>query len=103
MTQDTFESGVFDCVSGSLILAGLLDYFGFDFKIVETTHHVFLEVEISDEVVLFEVTDPLDGFIIDNESKKIILNLSNQKEVVLIKRIFKLFHQKENLLIFIEM
>lgn len=70
MTQDTFESGVFDCVSGSLILAGLLDYYGFDFKIVETTHHVFLEVEISDEVVLFEVTDPLDGFIIDNESKK---------------------------------
>lgn len=71
MTQDTFESGVFDCVSGSLILAGLLDYFGFDFKIVETTYHVFLEVEINDEMVLLEVTDPLDGFIADKDSKQI--------------------------------
>jgi hypothetical protein len=65
MAQDTFNSGNYDCVSGSLILAGLLDYFGFDYEIKETTYHVFLKVAVENDFVLLEATDPIEGFIQD--------------------------------------
>ena len=65
MAQDTFNSGNYDCVSGSLILAGLLDYFGFDYEIKETTYHVFLKVAVENGFVVLEATDPIEGFIQD--------------------------------------
>ncbi|GEO21932.1 hypothetical protein [Cyclobacterium qasimii] len=73
MAQDTFTSGAYDCVSGSLILAGLLEYFGFEFDIIETTYHVFLKVEVANEDVILEVTDPLTGFISDDPARKTYL------------------------------
>ncbi|WP_339923898.1 hypothetical protein [uncultured Cyclobacterium sp.] len=70
MVQDTFTSGAYDCVSGSLILSGLLEYFGFEFDIIETTYHVFLKVEVANEEVILEVTDPLSGFILEDDALK---------------------------------
>jgi len=70
LAQDTFILGSYDCVSGSLILAGLLDYFGFDYEIKETTYHVFLKVKVDNECIVLEVTDPINGFILDKEAQK---------------------------------
>lgn len=70
MAQDTFILGSYDCVSGSLILAGLLDYFGFDYEIKETTYYVFSKVKVDNEFIVLEVTDPINGFILDKEAQK---------------------------------
>lgn len=70
LAQDTFSTGDYDCVSGSLVLAGLLDYYGFDFIIRETSYHVFLEVKVGNDHFLMEVTDPTAGFISDKEEQK---------------------------------
>lgn len=51
LAQDTFSTGAYDCVSGSLVLAGLLDYYGFDYVIRETTYHVFLEVKVGNDPI----------------------------------------------------
>lgn len=59
MAQDTFNSGNYDCVSGSLILAGLLDYFGFDYEIKETTYHVFLRWPLKMTLLYWKLRIPL--------------------------------------------
>jgi hypothetical protein len=85
LAQDTFSTGAYDCVSGSLVLAGLLDYYGFDYVIRETTYHVFLEVKVGNDPIFLEVTDPIVGFISDREEQKAYIekykrgeNVSNQ-------------------------
>lgn len=65
--EELVESGKFDCVSGSLLLASFLDFFGFDYKIIETSFHVFLLVELDNQQVILESTDSFNGFISDRE------------------------------------
>lgn len=83
LAQDTFVSGSYDCVSGSLILAGLLDYFGFDYEIIETTYHVFLKVALANEFIVLEVTDPETGFIADRGAQKAYLTKYSRGEGIL--------------------
>ncbi|WP_339710553.1 hypothetical protein [Cyclobacterium amurskyense] len=83
LTQDTFISGSYDCVSGSLILAGLLDYFGFDYEVIETTYHVFLKVALANEFIVLEVTDPETGFIADRGAQKAYLAKYSSGEGIL--------------------
>ncbi|MEX2513888.1 MAG: hypothetical protein WD398_13365 [Cyclobacteriaceae bacterium] len=64
--KEVLESGKFDCVSGSLVLASLLSYYGFDYDIHESSYHVFITVGLGKKEILLEVTDPFGGFINDN-------------------------------------
>ncbi len=70
LDQDALDQGLYDCVSGSLILATLLDHFGFSYEVKETSYHVFLKVVVGDSHLLLEVTDPQGGFIADSERKE---------------------------------
>jgi len=60
---DALNDGLYDCVSGSLILAALLDQFDISYEIVETSFHVFLEVTVEGNHLLLEVTDPRSGLM----------------------------------------
>lgn len=70
LDRDALDEGLYDCVSGSLILATLLDHFGFVYDVKETSYHVFLQVEVEGSQLLLEVTDPRAGFISDPERKQ---------------------------------
>ncbi|WP_209332260.1 hypothetical protein [Lunatimonas salinarum] len=67
LESDVLREGLYDCVSGSLILAALLEAFGFSYEAIETSYHVFLQVSVNGEVLLLEVTDPRYGFITETE------------------------------------
>ncbi|MFT6037097.1 MAG: tetratricopeptide (TPR) repeat protein [Marivirga sp.] len=62
--QELFKEGVYDCVSGSLLYASLLDHFDIAYDIVETDFHVFIiAYSTTGEEYILEATDPLYGFI----------------------------------------
>ncbi|RPA67508.1 hypothetical protein EF405_13975 [Cyclobacteriaceae bacterium YHN15] len=65
--EELIESGKFDCVSGSLLMASFLDFFGFEYKIIETSFHVFLLVQLDNQQVILESTDSFNGFISEEE------------------------------------
>lgn len=57
------STGNYDCLSGSLLYAYLLDRLGYEYQINETLYHVYVTVQTSQEQYLFESTDPLHGFV----------------------------------------
>jgi len=58
-----FDNGTYNCLTGTAIYAILLDHFDIDFKIIETNYHIFLIANTSEGDILFESTDPLNGFV----------------------------------------
>ncbi|MEQ9424349.1 MAG: hypothetical protein RJQ09_08040 [Cyclobacteriaceae bacterium] len=73
--NETFKNGAYDCVSGSVLYAYALEYFGFEYYANESAFHVNLHVKLNDGDVVFEATNPLSGFL---TSSKEILNLEQQ-------------------------
>jgi len=69
--EEVLANGNYDCVTGSLLYAFILDHFIIPYKIIETDFHAFLIVKPEGKEFIFEVTDPLAGFITD---KKEVLN-----------------------------
>ncbi|PIB36052.1 hypothetical protein BFP72_11930 [Reichenbachiella sp. 5M10] len=59
------QSGKYDCVTGSALLALFLDDLGYKYHVVEMDYHVFLIVESEGKEFLMEATDPLNGFSAD--------------------------------------
>lgn len=72
--EELIETGAFDCVSGSFLIAVFLDQYGFDYDIMETSFHVFLTVNVEGEKVVLESTDGFTGFISDKDEVKVYLN-----------------------------
>lgn len=60
---DLLENGEYDCLSGTILYAWILDQLGFSSRIVETAHHIYLMVETGNGPVMLESTDALNGFI----------------------------------------
>lgn len=82
---ETLEKGSYGCLSGTMIYALILEHFQFDYDILELPNHVFIQVRSDDEVVYFESTLPLEGFISDqNEIMTSSLNteVGGELEVV---------------------
>ena len=75
LLEDVMQEGKFDCVSGSLLLASLLDRFDIPYKIMETSHHVFLIVEQGGEKIILESTGGMDGYISSPSQVKDYLSL----------------------------
>lgn len=65
--SQTLNLGKYNCLSGTALYALVLDYFGYEFSITETNHHIFLTVNTPDGPVLFEATDRLYGFVHRNK------------------------------------
>ena len=71
--RQTLTKGQYNCLTGTALYATLLDHFNIPYKIIETNYHIFLMVQTADGEVLFEATDPLNGFVDNKEeiSKRI--------------------------------
>ncbi len=60
---DDLAEGEFDCLTGTSLFAEILNRAGFQFRIMETTYHIFLLVNTSKGEVLIETTDRFGGFM----------------------------------------
>jgi hypothetical protein len=61
---NVLQSGHYDCLSGTIVFAHLLQQAGFHTTIYETNIHVFLTVTLSSKrEVLIETTDPINGLV----------------------------------------
>jgi hypothetical protein len=63
--SETLSNGKYNCLTGTALYALLLHHFGIDYTIIETNYHIFLLANTDDGQVLFEATDPINGFITD--------------------------------------
>ena len=61
--------GQYDCLTGTALYAYLLEELGSEYEIFETKYHIYLVVHADDKNILFESTDPLNGFV--NKPKEI--------------------------------
>jgi hypothetical protein len=53
----------YNCLTATALYALLLDHLDYDYRIIETNYHIFLLIETDRGQVLFETTDPADGFV----------------------------------------
>lgn len=57
------NNGSYNCLTGTTLFALLLDHFKIDYRVVETNYHIFLVAKTNGGNVLFEATDPVNGFV----------------------------------------
>lgn len=77
-----FNKGRYNCVSGAALYASILGQLGYRYDLYETRFHVFIIVRASDGIeVMYETTDPLNGFISGGNEiqKRINTYLENEK------------------------
>ena len=65
---DLLENGNYDCLTGTILYAWMLKELGFDFKVIETSHHIYLIIDTDQGPFMFESTDALNGFVAGSES-----------------------------------
>ncbi len=63
-----FETKEYDCVTGTLLTAYILEKIAYNFAIIETTDHVYLQVLLPKKTILIETTDPIRGVVTDSVS-----------------------------------
>lgn len=62
---EILNSGTYNCLTGTALYALILDHFGIDYQIIETNYHIFLMAQTEQGNILFEATDPVNGFVSD--------------------------------------
>ncbi len=63
---EMLKSGVYNCLTATALYAVILDHFGIDYQITETNYHIFLIAQTAHGNILFEATDPINGFVSDS-------------------------------------
>lgn len=61
--RELLEGGVYNCLTGTALYSLILDHLNISYRIIETNYHIFLVIETNRGDVLFEATDPIDGFV----------------------------------------
>ena len=61
--EEIFTSGKYDCLTATALYSALLQELGYQYTTIETDFHIFILVHSPEGDVLFESTDPLDGFV----------------------------------------
>lgn len=74
------HEGKFDCVSGTAVLALLMDRYGFDFEIIETDYHVFSIVKLDEKPIILESTLKVGGMITQPSQVNNYLNAYKPEE-----------------------
>lgn len=65
--SETKTRGRYNCLTATALYALLLKDLGYGYQIIETNYHIFLLVHSTEGEVIFETTDPVNGFISDAE------------------------------------
>ena len=69
--DEQFETGHYDCLTGTAFFSLILQALEIEYKIIETNYHIFLLIDTKKGKVLLETTDRLFGFKTDpNEVEK---------------------------------
>src|SRR5258706_1507870 len=76
--EDIFESGNYDCLSGTYFFSLALDRLGIKYHIIETNYHIFIIADSNTVEVLLESTDRYNGFV--TGKKAIAEKISGYKE-----------------------
>lgn len=58
-----FNSGSYNCLTGTILYALLLDHFQIPYQVIETNYHIFILAETAQGKILIEATDPFNGFV----------------------------------------
>lgn len=61
--QALLETGEYNCLSATALYALLLERLGYSYDIVESVNHIVLLVNLPQQQLLLETTDPVKGFI----------------------------------------
>ena len=64
LDQTLSKSGYYDCLTGTLLYGLLLQELGYEFIVREFRYHVLLIVKLDSGEIMFEATDPLNGFVV---------------------------------------
>jgi len=75
---DLLDKGEYNCLTGTMLYALLLDHFGFKYTIIETNYHIFLIAQTASGNILIEATDPANGFV--DEASEITKRISSYRE-----------------------
>ncbi len=76
--NEAFESGNYDCLSGTAFFSVMLNRLGYSYKIIETNYHIFLLVQTNEGEILLETTDRLAG--LKTNAKEIGQTLAGYKQ-----------------------
>ena len=79
--SETLDKGRYNCLTGTALYALLLDHFDIEYKVIETNYHIFLLASTGEGQILFEATDPLNGFIEKPKDIDSRINLYKQNRV----------------------
>lgn len=78
----TLLENKYDCVTGTALLSLILTDLGISHKILEFPYHVSLLTEINKRFYLLESTDPINGFISDQDEIKNVIEFYLTKDDV---------------------
>jgi len=84
--NNIFINQEYNCISGTALYACLLSQLGYTPNIYETRYHIFLTVTLGrGDWILFEATDPVNGFESNSEkiSERVALYLENEATEVM--------------------
>jgi len=59
----TFQTGSFDCLSGSMLYAYVFDQLDIDYQLIEMSFHIYIRVRLENKTLLLESTDPTFGLL----------------------------------------
>ncbi len=79
--NEVFETGTYDCLSGTAFFSVVLNELGYSYKIIETNYHIFLLVSTKHGEVLLETTDRLAGLKTSSEEINQTLALYKQNQL----------------------
>lgn len=65
--SEIFESKRYDCLTGTALYSLILDHFQIEHKLYEFDYHVLLIAKTDEGSFLFEATDPINGFVTDQQ------------------------------------
>ncbi|MEQ8470336.1 MAG: hypothetical protein RIC35_04085 [Marinoscillum sp.] len=79
--SDLFESGKYDCLTGTAFYSGVLEQLNIPYRIVEFDFHVFVLASADGKSILMEPTDPLSGWVTDDREilERINYHVNNQQ------------------------
>jgi len=61
--SDLFNTGAYNCLTGTILYALLLNHFHIPHQVIETNYHIFIIAETKQGKILLEATDPINGFV----------------------------------------
>lgn len=68
--NNIFESGLYNCVTGSMLYSLVLKKYGIPYEIKEKPTHVYIVAFPESENILFETTNPKGFYMLDEKQKK---------------------------------